>query len=169
MTFVEDLQRNIRVCFSKSVIFYRPSLAMNMRLITTKVKNLIGEDEIFNLNWLHILLWYIRQFNYGHLILQLCQQMFSESCPICSTAWAIWESNYYLWRGNLLTSLTKYAWISYVLYIKILLRKSFKVTWITRVTYCNGSGQPASLVHSPSCVNIFFSRTTGPILAKFGM
>lgn len=32
---------------------------MNMLLITTKVKNLIGEDEIFNLNWLHILLWYI--------------------------------------------------------------------------------------------------------------
>ena len=29
--------------------------------------------------------------------------------------------------------------------------------------------RPSCVVRRPSCVNIFFSKTTGPILTKFGM
>ena len=45
--------------------------------------------------------------------------------------------------------------------------KHFKVTWVTQVTYCYGLA--SVVVRRPSCVNIFSSETTGPILTKFGM
>ena len=40
----------------------------------------------------------------------------------------------------------------------------FQITWVTEVTYCYCFG-----IRLASCVNIIFSRTTGPILINFGM
>ena len=40
----------------------------------------------------------------------------------------------------------------------------FQITWVTEVTYCYCFG-----IRHASCVNIIFSRTTGPILINFGM
>ena len=45
--------------------------------------------------------------------------------------------------------------------------EDFKVTLVTQVTYRYGLA--SVVVRRPSCVNIFSSETTGPILTKFGM
>ena len=77
-------------------------------------------------------------------------------------------------RGILIgSSYDQYLFACLVL-IKWDFQYNFQVTWVTQVTYCYGLASvvvrcASSIVRRASSVNIFFSRTTGPILTKFGM